>query len=132
MIPVELVRAAIDGALLEVALSPARGHHAWSGDSPGCIADGEGMYCCLDPDHVDYAGMLDDLAVRIAKRLNDGPSGMTEPSDFRKLDYPVYCESGVTPGRRQWCACVSSPEPCHECVRFCLEMADATDPAVNL
>jgi hypothetical protein len=44
--------------------------------------------------------------------------------EFRKLTHPVYCESGVTPGRRQGCACVSRPEPCDDCVRFNLEMSE--------
>jgi hypothetical protein len=47
---------------------------------------------------------------------------LTEQSNFRKLDRPVYCESGVTPGRRQGCACVPESEPCDDCVRFKREM----------
>jgi hypothetical protein len=42
--------------------------------------------------------------------------------DFRRLDYPVFCESGVTPGRRQGCSCVPDPNPCPECVKFARDM----------
>ena len=51
-------------------------------------------------------------------------------SPFRKLPYPVYCESGATPGRRQGCQCVSKPEPCDECVEFVwnLEEIRASEP----
>jgi|GEM_PF-3141391 len=49
--------------------------------------------------------------------------------EFRKLDHPVYCESGVTLGRRQGCVCVPEPEPCDDCVRFEREMAANCPPS---
>ena len=41
---------------------------------------------------------------------------------FRRLEYPVFCESGVTPGRRQGCQCVTQPDPCPTCAEFAREM----------
>jgi hypothetical protein len=43
-------------------------------------------------------------------------------SEFRKLDYPVFCESGAKPGRRQGCQCVPDPHPCAACAEFAREM----------
>ena len=49
-------------------------------------------------------------------------------SPFRKLPYPVYCESGATSGRRQGCECVSKPEPCERCVEFAKKLKDLHRP----
>jgi hypothetical protein len=42
--------------------------------------------------------------------------------EFRKLPYPVFCQSGVKPDRRQACPCVPEPEPCAACAEFARDM----------
>lgn len=72
------------------------------------------------------------ICVQCAKTFlvtRGAPQEARKGFEFRKLDHPVYCESGVTLGRRQGCACVPEPEPCDDCVRFEREMAANCPPS---
>lgn len=43
---------------------------------------------------------------------------------FRKLPFPVYCESGVKSGRRQGCQCIPDEDPCAQCVEFARKLEE--------
>lgn len=62
-----VLRGAIDASLRELAAEDVGTGHAWGGHD--CAAANEGLSCCLDPGHKNYARMLDDLSARIARHL---------------------------------------------------------------